>query len=484
MSVHHALRITGLATVINFALSLGSSIVVARLLTPGEIGIFSIAVTLVSFGHMLRDFGVGQYLIKQSEVTRQDLRACFSVMLLTSWSVAGAMVLLAPLAARFYHQPGIGDVFRVLALNFAALPFGAYILSMLKREMAFGKVALVNIAGVVVNTAVTLVCAWRGASYMSMAWGSLAGVLATTVALSLARPSMALLLPTRHGLGPVLRFGGTASLANVLSRLSQGGPDLVLGRTMSVAAVAHFNRAGSLLTMLSGQINDVLLQVFGPAFAKGLREGQSPAVLLGRAIESNAGLQMPLVLMLALLSQPTILFLFGPQWQEAADIAPWITLWAVLSVPTQLAYSALTSGGHARAVLRASAVSSAVLLLVLLMSLVLSLEQLAHAMLLFRAITLWAWVAELARHYQFGWRCMWNACRRSATLSLLTVAPAGAVAALLALLWPEASPLLRIIAVGSTGTLAYLALLRWGRYPIRDDLVKLAPPLGLLLGAR
>ncbi len=482
MSFHRAIRATGAATVVSFVLALGSSVIVARLLTPTEIGIFSIAVSLLAFGHVLRDFGVGQYIGKLREVTREDMQAGFSVMLITSWSVAALMLVAAPFAARFYAQPGIQDVFLVLAASFAVLPFGSHILSMLKRDMAFDQVAMINIAASVVQTAVTLLCAWAGASYMSMAWGSLAGNVTTVLCLFAARPGLALLPPTLKGLGPVLRFGGTASVASLIGRLGESGPDLVLGKTLSVDAVAHFSRANSPLTMVSARVNEVLIQVFGPAFAKGLREDQPPAPMLARAIEAHTGLQIPLVLTLALLSQPMILLMFGDQWHEAADIAPWITLWSVLVAPIQLAHSALMAGGHARAFLRASVLCNLSLLGVLMSSLWLDLAQVAMALLLFRVATLWAWERELARHYDFGMRWLWRASRRSLALGLATAGPAGIVMLLMKRGWPQAPLLVQLALVSATAGIAYLTMLRAWRHPLRDELVRLAPPLARVLG--
>ena len=47
--------------VINFV----STIILARILTPSDIGIFSVAIFFVALSHILRDFGVGQYLIQE-----------------------------------------------------------------------------------------------------------------------------------------------------------------------------------------------------------------------------------------------------------------------------------------------------------------------------------------------------------------------------------------------------------------------------------
>lgn len=70
MSVRRALRFTTLATVLNFFLSFISVIVVSRLLKPEEIGVFSVAVSLVAYTLILRDFGVGQYFVQLKELTR------------------------------------------------------------------------------------------------------------------------------------------------------------------------------------------------------------------------------------------------------------------------------------------------------------------------------------------------------------------------------------------------------------------------------
>lgn len=482
MSVHRAIRATGLATGVSFVLGLTSSIIVARLLTPTEIGIFSIAVSLLAFGHVLRDFGVGQYVGKLREVTRDDMRAAFSVMLITSWTVAALMIMLAPQAAQFYHQPGIASVFYVMAGSFAVLPFGSHILSMLKREMAFDTVAFISISAALVQTSVTLICAWLGGSYMSMAWGSLAGNVTTVLCLFAARPALALLPPTIKRLAPVLQFGGTASVASLIGRMGESGPDLVLGKTLSIDAVAHFSRANSPLTMVSAKVNEVLIQVFGPAFAKGLREDQPAAPMLARAIEAHTGMQIPLVLLLAVVSRPMILLMFGEQWHVAADIAPWVTLWSVLVAPIQLAHGALMAGGHARAFLRASITCNVALLLVLMLSLRLDLQEVCMALLLFRLVTLWAWARELSIHYAFGVQALWTACRSSVWLGLITAVPAVVVAWVVQHRFGHQFLMMQLLLIGGVGCGVYVVGIRLLSHPLREELVRLLPPLKRILG--
>lgn len=482
MSVHRALRANTLATAVNFLLALGSAIIIARLLTPKEIGIFSIATSLIGFAHVLRDFGVGQYLVQLKTVTRDDQRAGFAMMLFSSWSMALLMLVTAPLAASFYAQPGIAEVFRVLAGSFALLPFGAHILSMLKREMRFDLVAVVNIINGVISTVVSLLLAWQGYGFTSMAWGTLAGNVANVLMLFALRPEMALMTPRFTGLGNVLTFGGKSTLAALFQQLGGNSADLILGKTISAEAVAQFSRASSPLTMVSAKINEVLLQVFGPAFAKGLREGVSPADLLTRSIQVHTGLYIWMIAMLALVSQSLVLLLFGDQWRQAASLAPWLTAWALLMAPVTLVPTALMSAGGAGPVLRYSLLANAVQMLGMLSSVWLNLEQLVAALLLVRIVLLLVWQRALRMHLDFSSRALWEAVRPSLGLAVRSALPC--LLLLMALRhgpW-QVGRMLEIALIGLAGSALFLLVLRRSSHPLRQELQRLVPPFAKLLG--
>lgn len=473
MSVHRALRITTLASAINFVLAFSSAILVARLLTPSEIGVYSIAVSLIGFAQVLRDFGVGQYIVQLKTVNRDDLRACMTVMMLSAWSVALVLLALAPLGASFYRQPNIADVFRVLALSVAVLPLGSHILSMMKRDMQFDRVAGVQIVSGLLSTGTTLFLAWRGFGTLSMAWGSVAGNVANVVLLSVLRPSLALLLPTRHGLRRVLGFGSAVSLGGIVQQVAVGGPDMVLGRTLSAEAVAQYSRAASPLSMISGKVDEILQQVFGPVFARGLREKQAAKDMLTRTIVVHTGLQWPLLVILALTGKSLIHLLFGPQWDEAGRLSPWITLWAAVVAPIAYASSALVAAGHPGAALRARFVSAIALMGVLCLSFWFGLTEVVWGLLIFRIGQFWAWQREMREQLGFDNHAMWQACVPSLRFTLYAMSPALIVHVGLAALWPSMPDLLQILSVGGVGAAGVLTALLCGSHPLRNELLQL-----------
>ncbi len=74
-SVRRALAIAMAENQLTFALQFATAVIVARLLTPSEIGVYSIAVITLSAAHVIRDFGVVAYLVKEAELSVEKIRA-------------------------------------------------------------------------------------------------------------------------------------------------------------------------------------------------------------------------------------------------------------------------------------------------------------------------------------------------------------------------------------------------------------------------
>src|SRR5665213_3324054 len=104
-SVHRSLAIALAERYALIALSLISYVVVARLLTPAEIGIYAIATALIGMAQVIRDFGVGSFLIQEKRLTDAHIQSALGVSLLIGATLFAIFMLAAPFAGRFY-----GDV--------------------------------------------------------------------------------------------------------------------------------------------------------------------------------------------------------------------------------------------------------------------------------------------------------------------------------------------------------------------------------------
>ena len=99
-SVRLALLSSLAGNYISVALQLLSTVIIARLLTPTEIGIYAVAAVLAQLAAQFRDFGMAEYLIQEKDLTNEKIRAAFGVNIIISWTMSAIRCLVPRLRQR------------------------------------------------------------------------------------------------------------------------------------------------------------------------------------------------------------------------------------------------------------------------------------------------------------------------------------------------------------------------------------------------
>ena len=216
-----------------FVIQFVSSIAIARLLSPHEIGIFSIGSLVLSFSHALRDLGISNYLIQERELTPERLRTAGTITLTMSWFLACVAWLASEPLAAFYREDGVGEVLNVLALNFLILPLGSVSGALLRRNMQFDKLIRINLAASLTQSLLGIALCYHGVGFIGLAWAAVAAT-AVTVALTLLIGGRAASL--RPALGEwrhVMSTGGRFSASAMLNELGLAAPEIIVGKAGS-----------------------------------------------------------------------------------------------------------------------------------------------------------------------------------------------------------------------------------------------------------
>lgn len=100
-SVRKALALSFLERYLSILLALASNMILARLLTPHEIGQYSVTLAVLGVAHVLRDFGIGNYLFQAPEVYDRQVGTAFGVSLLLGGGLFAAVSALAPWGPAF-----------------------------------------------------------------------------------------------------------------------------------------------------------------------------------------------------------------------------------------------------------------------------------------------------------------------------------------------------------------------------------------------
>lgn len=345
-SVRRALALSLMERYLLIVLALASNIILARLLTPEQIGIYSVSLAVIGIAQVLRDFGIGNFLIQEKELQEAHIRTAFGLSLLLGTGLFLAVFLLASWAGKFYDEQRMVVTLRIVSLNFLVLPFCTISLALLRRELKFGRMIYVNISATIVGTSVTLGLAFLGWGPDSIAIGSVLTNAATGFGAWLTRRERKLLSPSLSAWRKVLSFGAQNSTANVVTDIAMNINDLAIGKILGFSPVAMMSRAQGLTNLFHREVMGAVRNVAYPAFARAHRNGEALEHRLVFSTTTVTAIAWPFYGFLGLYGLEILRLMYGPQWDAALPLVPIFAAGGAVLALSNLINSAMMAAGR------------------------------------------------------------------------------------------------------------------------------------------
>jgi len=312
--------VTMVAQGMRFFLQMGSTVVLARLLTPQDFGLIAMVTAVTGFVVMFKDMGLSMATVQKDEINHGQISTLFWINVVLSLGVMLVIAALAPAIAWFYGEPRLTWI--TLALG-GAFIFGGLTIqhqALLRRNMHFGTLALIGIISMLAGIVAAIIAAWYGAGYWALVIMQLTGAITGAIAVWVAcgwRPG----LPVRRsGVREMLAFGGNLTGFNVLNYFARNADNLLIGKFWGSGQLGLYSKAYGLLTLPIRQIKGPIAAVAIPALSRLQNEPDQYRRYYYRAMSTIAFITMPLVAMLAALSHEIITIVLGKQWTDSAII--------------------------------------------------------------------------------------------------------------------------------------------------------------------
>lgn len=453
------------------AIQMVAMVVLARLLTPAQFGTFAVASALVTLAMVLQDFGVGNYVVKERELDRAKLATAYSVAFLIAWPLGLAVFAASDAVAAWYGNPRLGPVIAVLSITFFALPFSTPALAMMRRDMQFGRLCALGIANAAATAATSLALALAGQDAIGLAWGLVAGAIATAVGAHILRPGLLLLRPGFSHWREVVSFGGQSAAISVLGEIGSKAPSIVAGRLLGFDAAGLLHRATSTVHLYRKTILDGLMPVLLPAFSQHERNGQSIAALYLQGISYLTAIAWPFAAALVFLADPLIRLLFGAQWLEAVPLVQILATIAATSPLLRLNRAVFVVSGHIAINLRIELFIQPLRLGLVVYACFHDLLTLAIALTVPPIVNSILSQVLLKRILAYELRDFAQRLFASLLVSLVAAIPPACT--VLAFGWHPQSPILALLAGGLGGGCAWLAAVVALDHPIRHEIAAL-----------
>lgn len=452
----------------NLLMTLPTVMIVSRLLTPAQVGVYSLAFTFVALVHALRDFGVSDYLVQARDLDDSMARSAFTINVCIAWALGLLLFASSGAIAHVYGEAGLQTVLQIMTLNFLLLPFGSTVNALLKRSMQFGIIYKINLAQQATQSAVTVALAYLGYGYFSMAWGSVLGMVATVIGC---------VVWGRHhrirGLGlahwrDVTHFGMQRTTSDIVEKLGNAAPDFVIGRVLDFAAVGLFSRGKGLINLFRQNILGAIAHVTFPAYARDNQKTQNAHVLYLKSTTYVTGFSWPFLLFAALMAFPIMRIMFGEQWNAAVPILQLLAIAALASTVNMDSPQLLVAIGRAGLVTWMTVITQLFRVIVLVITAFYGLAAIAAGQILVSTVNTGFYLVVLCRYTDMTLGDCGRALMPSLVSTVITM-----IAPCLVVFWypPSADNLfLPLLAGGAAAGLSWLLGLWIVGHPLWDEM--------------
>jgi len=313
-------------------LAVGSTMVLARLLRPHDFGLVAMVTAITGFSTMFRDFGLSAATIQREDVRHDQVSTLFWINLGISAFLALAIAGMAPAIAWFYGEPLLVGI--ALALASASLFDGLAIQhnAILRRQMRFGTLALIELASSASGTIVAVSCAWLGAGYWSLVALLLVTLGSRTALMWWAsdwRPGAAGPLSEVRSM---LAFGSHLTASRMANYATRSVDKILVGKFWSAQLLGFYSKASNGIVLPFQQAGHTLSRVAVPTLSRLQNDPPRYRSYLMTALLLVATAGLPGVAFLAVDAGVLVRVVLGDQWLETVPFLQVLAPVAILEM--------------------------------------------------------------------------------------------------------------------------------------------------------
>jgi len=219
------------------------AIIIARILTPSDYGLIGMLAIFIAIAQSFVDSGFGSALIQKQDANQTDFSTIFYFNIAVSTLFYFIFFFTAPLIAKFYNQPLLTPITRVMALNIVVNSFGLIQNSILTKNINFKTLTKVSLSSIVVSGAIGVFMAYKGFGVWALVYQTLGGSVIKTISLwfyNKWRPAFAF---SFESLKSLFSYGSKLLASGLLNQIFDNIYKLIIGKLYSPTNLGFYTQA-------------------------------------------------------------------------------------------------------------------------------------------------------------------------------------------------------------------------------------------------
>ncbi|WP_348247503.1 oligosaccharide flippase family protein [Leptolyngbya sp. GB1-A1] len=304
-----------------------TQIVLARLLSPAEFGIWAMVLLVTTLSNLFKDWAIAGVLVYKGLDDRKLVNAVYSLGVNVSIGMGILQAVSGIALARFFNVPVLLPLTVCVSLVFLIGAGAGSHAAVMQRQMRFKDLALCDAAAAFARCAGALACAGLGGGVWAFAIGELS---MATVDSVMKRWSSRYtfqyhLFPDTAALSEVKNYISGIIGSNLAVYTNTNSDNLVIGRLLGAEKLGYYNLAYQLAMLPVFALTQINRVNFSVLTQKNHAEKK---IYAGHALRFYGVISAPIYGVAFLVAPWLLPITFGAQWTEAAKIFQLILIFA------------------------------------------------------------------------------------------------------------------------------------------------------------
>ncbi|MFT5812374.1 MAG: teichuronic acid exporter [Psychroserpens sp.] len=308
------------------ALALGISLTLANLLGPKIFGLIAMLSIFMAIANVFVNSGFNMALIRKLDRSEVDFSTTFYFSLAGSIGCYFLLFCCAPYIAKFYQQPELTLLTRVIASTIIINVFSSIPRVKLTVNLDFKTQARCNLIALCVSGIVAFILAYLDYGVWALVGQQLAFALVNVLMLNLIVPWWPKKKFSNKSFKELFGFGSKLLLAGLLDTIYKNIYGLIIGKQFNMIQLGLFNQADKLSSLPAMTLTGVIQKVTYPVLSAMQHDTKKLDATYLLTLQFAGFTIFPIMFGISIIAEPLIDIILGPQWQGSAELIQIITM--------------------------------------------------------------------------------------------------------------------------------------------------------------
>ena len=289
-------------------------IVLARLLTPKEFGLIGMVTVFTAISESFIDSGFSGALIRKKTCGQEDYSTVFYFNLAVGILLYLVLFILAGSISRFYKEPKLIGLIRVLAVGVIISSLGLTQRTVLTKNINFKLLARISIISTVISGSVGIGMAYYGWGVWSLVWKTLCQNFVVVGLLWIWNKWKPLFAFSAKAFQEMFSFGSKLLASGLIDTLYRNIYYLIIGKYFSATSLGYYTRADQFARLPSASLTEVIVRVAFPVLASVQDDEGKLRAGYKKLIKCAMLISFVCMIGMAAVAEPMIRVLIGDKW--------------------------------------------------------------------------------------------------------------------------------------------------------------------------